>query len=116
GLDGHLTHERALAGTDLHQAQTLERAQRFPNRRATDHELLGEVALGRELITALEPPLRDHRLDLADDLLVDARRFDGLDAHLAATPSRAARFRSRHVRSSRARGGAVPGSATSRSP
>src|SRR5262249_18529133 len=106
-LHRHLAHERALARPDLHQAEALERAQRLADRRATDHELLGQITLGRELIAALEPPLRNHGLDLADDLFIDAGRLDGLDAHLAATAAAAARLWPRHLRSARARGGAA---------
>src|SRR5262249_51787537 len=83
-LHGDLAHERALTGSDLDEAQTLPRAEGFAHRGPADHEFLRRVAFGWELIAALEAPLRDHRFDLPDDLLVDAGRLDGLDAHLGA--------------------------------
>src|SRR5262249_30280856 len=44
---------------------------------------LGELALGREAVTRLELAVGDQELDLADDLLVDPRRADGLELHPA---------------------------------
>jgi len=48
GLD--LSHEGAAAGTRLDDAQELERAQRFANRRPRDLELVRERSLGRKLV------------------------------------------------------------------
>ena len=80
-LDRDLANERALARPDLDQAEALQRPQRLTNRGATHDELLGEIALGREPVAALEPTLGDHLLDLANDLLVDPRRLDRGDLH-----------------------------------
>src|SRR4029434_561049 len=68
-------------------------------RRAADHELLGEVALGGQLIARLELALRDQLLDLADDLLVDPRALDGLDLHVppAGRASRGRRALAAHA-------------------
>src|SRR6266850_3743353 len=75
GVDRHLAHERPLARSDLHEPEALEGAERLAYGGAAHHELLGEVALGRQLVAALEPPFRDELLDLADDLLVDPGRL-----------------------------------------
>jgi hypothetical protein len=72
-----LADEGALSRPDLDETQALERAQRFPHRRAAHHELFGQVPLGRQAVAALEPALGDHRLHLPDDLLVDPRGLDG---------------------------------------
>ena len=78
GLHGHLPDERPLPGPDLHQPEALQRPQRLPHRRPAHHELLGEVALGGQLVAALEASLGDHQLHLPDDLLVDAGGLDRL--------------------------------------
>src|SRR4029079_13582930 len=62
----------------------LERAQGLPHRGAAHDELLGEVALGRQPVAALEPSFRDHRLHSADDLLVDACGLDRGHVHRSA--------------------------------
>src|SRR6185503_3136819 len=88
GVDRDVADEGALAGPDLDQPATLQGAKGLTHRGAADHELLGEVALGRQLIARLQLALRDQLLDLADDLLVDSRALDGLDRH--APPARPA--------------------------
>src|SRR5438093_3610396 len=75
-VDRHLAHERPLARSDLHEPEALERAQRLPYRGAAHDELLGEAALGRQLVATFEPALRDQLLDLPNDLLVDPGRLD----------------------------------------
>src|SRR5206468_706216 len=81
GVHGDLAHERPFAGTYLDETYAFQRAERLPHRGPTHEELLGEITLRGELIAALETTFGDHPLDLADDLLVDARRFDRGEIH-----------------------------------
>ena len=71
GLHRDVADEGALPRPDLDEPAALQRAQRLPHRGAADHELLGQIALGRQAVAGLEPALGDQLLDLADDLLVD---------------------------------------------
>ena len=81
GLHRDIADEGPLPRADLDEPPALQRPERFPHRRAADHELLGEIALGRELIAGLQLAFRDQLLDLADDLLVDPGALDRLDVH-----------------------------------
>jgi hypothetical protein len=74
-----LPDERAAAGARLDDTEQLERAEGLAHRRAGDLELLGEGALGRELIAGPEFALLEERLDLLDDALVEPAAPDGLD-------------------------------------
>src|SRR5262245_11569993 len=116
-VDRDLADERAFAGTDLDEPEALERPPRLAYGGAAHDELLGELALGRQPIAALEAPLGDELLDLPDDLLIDPRRLDRskLDRMIVRSP-RAGRAHHR-LTDSPARGrGAVRGRATSRAP
>ena len=62
-------------------------AQCLANRGAAHQELFGQLALRGQPVTADKAPLGDHRFDLADDFLVDARRLDGRQMH-GRSPSR----------------------------
>src|SRR5258705_13468660 len=66
-VDRHLANERALPGSDLDEPQALQCPQRLAHRGPADDELLGELALRRQPVTALEAAFRDQRLDLPDD-------------------------------------------------
>src|SRR5205085_6456854 len=74
-----LAHERAAAGARLDDPEELERAQRLADGRARYLELLGEGALGRELIARVELAFLEERLDLLDDALVQPASADRLD-------------------------------------
>src|SRR5439155_3077105 len=102
--DRHLADERPLARPDVDEPEALERPQRFPHGRAADDELLGELALGRYPVAALEASFGDQLLDLPNDLLVDPRRLDRskLDGVIAWGP--AAGRAHRRLRDSPARG------------
>jgi len=74
-----LTNERATTGPRLDHAEQLERAQRLTDGRTRDLELLGQGALGRQLIARPELAPLEERLDLLDDALVQPAAPDGLD-------------------------------------
>jgi hypothetical protein len=76
---GDLTDERAATGVGLDDAEELERAQGLADGGARDLELLGERALGRELVAWTELALLQEGLDLLDDALVQPAPSDGLD-------------------------------------
>jgi len=63
----------------LDDAEEFERAQRLPDGSARYLELLGQGALGRELVAGPELALLQERLDLLDDALVEPAASDGLD-------------------------------------
>jgi hypothetical protein len=71
--------ERAAAGAGLDDAEELERAQRLADGRPGDLELLGERALGGELISRTELAALEQCLDLLDDPLVELAASDRLD-------------------------------------
>ena len=74
-----LTDERAAACACLDDPEELERAQRLADGRSGDLELLGQRALGRELVAGSELALFKERLDLLDDALIEPAPPDGLD-------------------------------------
>jgi len=74
-----LADERATAGVGLDDAEELERAQRLADGGPRDLKLLGQRALGRELVARPELALLQEGLDLLDDALVEPAASDGLD-------------------------------------
>jgi hypothetical protein len=87
-VGGDLTDERAAAGVRLDDTEELECAQRLANGGARDLELLGERALGRELVARPELALLQEGLDLLDDALVEPATSDGLDDGQSRTSPR----------------------------
>jgi len=82
-----LADERPAAGPRLDDAEELEGAQRLADRGPRDLELLGERALGRELIPRAELASFEQRLDLLDDALVQPAAPDRLDNGQRGPPS-----------------------------
>jgi hypothetical protein len=74
-----LPDDCAAAGAGLDDAEKLERAERFADRCARHLELLGELALRRELVTGAEVALLEQTLDLLDESLIKAAAADLLD-------------------------------------
>src|SRR5262245_9162286 len=76
---------RAVAHVD--QATMLQGAERLADGHAAGPELTHQLALGRQAIAAPQTSFEDRRLDLLDDVLVNAWRTDGAE-HGAATVRR----------------------------
>jgi len=74
-----LSDERPAAGPRLHDAQELERAQRLADGGPGYLELLGQRALGGQLVAGPELALFEQRLDLLDDALVEPAAPDRLN-------------------------------------
>ena len=81
-----LPHEGAAAGARLDDAEELERAQRLADRGARDLELIGERALGRELVAGVQLAPLEERLDLLDDPLIEPAAPDRLDGGQGLPP------------------------------
>jgi len=75
----HLPHERAAAGSRLHDAEEFQRSEGLAYRGARDLELLGQLSLGRKLVARTKVALFEESLDLLDDALIEAAPADWLD-------------------------------------
>jgi hypothetical protein len=112
----HLADERAAAGVRLDDAEELECPQRLADGGARDLELLGEGALGRELIARPELALFQEGLDLLDDALVEPAASDGLDNGQFGPPRSLVRWSDQNGKRLRRFGGAVKGCSGGRLP
>jgi hypothetical protein len=93
----------------LDDAEELEGSQRLADGRPRNLELLGECALGRELIAGPELALLQERLDLLDDALVEPAASDWLNDGQFGPPRWLVRWSDQNGKRLRRLGGPVKG-------